>query len=202
MPRRSRQRKRAIRHRRDYKAEYRRRIARALAKGLSRSQGRGHPKSGERHATTKQFAALQDARIQTLLRSLRQGKGIGESARSAGLSTERARHVLTLTGAARKPGRRWEVRDDLPRRMPLYTDGREIPVTVANRRTAAAVSFFMSSVKTFLVTNDADYLAIFVGNGVTDINGKLHPFETNPDNLYRLAASGADPFEQVYRIVI
>ena len=86
--------------------------------------------------------------------------------------------------------------------MPLYTDGKEIAVIVSNRRAASAISFYMTSVREFLNTNDPGYLGMFVGKTVTDIEGKKHVFETDPNTLYRLAATGADPFEHVYRIVI
>jgi hypothetical protein len=60
----------------------------------------------------------------------------------------------------------------------------------------------MSAVGQFLTTNDPASLLPFIGQSVTDIRSKAHPFETNPHTLYRLAETGGDSFEQIYRIVI
>jgi len=135
------------RRRRDHSAEYRRRIAKGLAKGLSRSQARGHPKAAERHSSPKKkAAALEDHRQQIALRSLRKGMSLTASAREAGLSAERLRHFLSTTGAGRKRGRRWFVREDLPRRMLLYTSGEAIAVTVSKRGAASEIARFMNAV--------------------------------------------------------
>ena len=42
----------ARRKKRNYKAEYQRRIARGKAQGLSKSQSRGHPRKGEKAASS------------------------------------------------------------------------------------------------------------------------------------------------------
>lgn len=99
---------------RDYRAEYLRRIARGLAKGLSRSQARGHPKASERLRALGRRLKLEDRRLQLALKALKQGHGLSESARSAGISPEKFRRFISTTGAARRRGRRWIVRDDLP----------------------------------------------------------------------------------------
>jgi hypothetical protein len=59
----------------------------------------------------------------------------------------------------------------------------------------------MAAVKEFLRTNDASNLDPFKGEWVTDVNGRDYPFETHPNALYRLHASGIPPFEEVYRLV-
>jgi len=51
-------------------------------------------------------------------------------------------------------------------------------------------------------SNDAAHLKPFISKSATDIKGNKHIFETNPNTLYRLSASGTESFEQVYRIII
>jgi hypothetical protein len=187
---------------RDYRAEYARRIARGRAKGLSRSQARGHPAANEKHISRKRKPApLDDHRLQAALRSLRQEKSLSATAREIGVSPERLRHHLASANLAKKRGRRWKVRDDLPRRLLIYSEGRAKAITVANRKAAALVGLYMSSVQTALRTGDRGWISLFDGSSMTDSAGVRHPFETNMNTLYRLANLGGESFEQVYRIV-
>jgi hypothetical protein len=86
--------------------------------------------------------------------------------------------------------------------MPLYSSGREIAIVVGDFDTASLIGRYMSAVGQFLTTNNRALLMPFDGQSATDVKGKAHPFETNPNSIYRLAAAGGDPFEQVYRIII
>ena len=186
---------------RDYAAEYDRRIARAFAKGLTRSQARGHPRAGEVPVSTKRPPkAIPDDRLQQALRVLRLG-GLTAAAKAAHVSPERLRHVATSKGAIKKQGRRWILDPDLPRRMPLFSRGRAIEVTVTGGA-ASKIGSYKDAVGRFLASNNRDLLKPFVGQSVTDTAGKSHPFETNPNVLYRLASAGEATFEQVYRIVV
>jgi hypothetical protein len=187
---------------RDYQAEYRRRLGRAAKNGLSRSQARGHPTVKEAYISKRPPKPMDDARLQTGLSLLRQEKGITETARQLGVSPERLRHHLSRIGATEKRGRQWVVKDDIPRRLLLYSKGKEVSVTVPNLKAARGVANFMGQVRRFLEANDRGYISLYDGMSVTDINGVTHPFETDPNALYRLASSGTDSFEQIYRIVI
>jgi hypothetical protein len=188
---------------RNFAAEYARRIAKALSKGLSRSQGRGHPKATEALVSAKRSPKpLSDEKLQRALRALRQEKNLAKAARSAGVSTERLRHAVVNKGAITKQGRRWIVRPDLPRRMPLYSRGREIAIIVGDLDTASLIGRYMSAIGQFLTANNRALLMPFAGQSATDVKGKAHPFETNPNSIYRLATAGGDLFEQVYRIII
>lgn len=188
---------------RDYAAEYRRRIERGLAKGLSRSQARGHRRASESPSSKGQSSkALEDTRLQTALRSLRRHKNFTKAAKEAGLSTERLRTVATEKGILEKRGGRWQLKGSLPRRVMIFSGGRERIITVGDFKAASLVGKYMSGVGWFLTTNDKSYLKPFVKKSVTDINGKSYPLETRPGLLYRLSHSGGSSFEQVYRIVV
>jgi hypothetical protein len=187
---------------RDYAAEYARRIARWLAKGSSRSQARGHPRPGERGLVRKTLAPLDDVRLQRALRVLRQDKNISAAAKAAHISPERLRQFAASKGAITKRKRRWIVNPDLPRRMPMYSQGRQIAVTVGDLSSASLIGRYMSAVGNLVKSNDRKWLEPFIGQSVTNISGKAYPFETNPNALYRLASAGGETFEQVYRIVV
>lgn len=188
---------------RDYAAEYARRIARWLAKGLSRSQARGHPRPGESGLSIgKRQAPLNDERLQRALQVLRQEKNLAAAAKAAGIAPERLRQFAASKGAITKKKRRWIINPALPRRMPLFSQGRQITITVGDLSSASLIGRYMSAVGFFLKSNDRRLLPPFSGRSVTDISGKAFPFETNPNALYRLASAGGETFEQVYRIVV
>jgi hypothetical protein len=189
--------------RRNYVAEYARRIARAVAKGFSKSQARGHPKVAEAVIGVRRVAKpVEDDRLQLALKVLRQEKSLTTAAREAKVSPERLRRYATEKNIIERRGRRWIVRQQLPRRMLLFSNGTVIQVVVGDFVSASKVGRFMSAVSTFLRTNNPAGLRQFDGASVADISGRTHPFETQPNTLYRLASAHDQSFEHIYRIII
>jgi hypothetical protein len=185
---------------RDTKAEYARRIARGLARGLTKAQARGHAKATE--AFVRAAKPIPDERLQLALRELRQGRPFAAAARAANVSRERLRKHLVENNVIRKKGRRWRVRDDLPRRVQLLSNGETRVIVVGEFAAASLVGRYMNAVGRFLNDNKVAPLAPFVGLTVRDIKGHEHPFETRPNVLYRLAVGGESTFEHIYRLVI
>jgi hypothetical protein len=83
--------------------------------------------------------------------------------------------------------------------MLLYTRGKAVTVIVSPLE-ASRIASFMRAVGVFLETHKELELAPFVGGEITDLAGKVHPFETNPKALYRLSATGNPSFHQIYDI--
>lgn len=187
-------------HSRDYRAEYQRRIERGIKKGLSRSQARGHPKAKEKNI--RKPRPISDDSFQISLKALRSGSTLAEAAKMIRVSPERLRNQAKAKGIIRRKGNKWIVRSDLPRRMLIYSKGEARSVIIGQLRHASKLGRYMAAVKRFLRSNDPEHLKPFIGKTVTDKNGNTHAFETNPNALYRIAASGSETFEQVYRIII
>ena len=40
----------------------------------------------------------------------------------------------------------------------------------------------------------------FKGDGVTDVKGRFHPFETDPNELHRLRQMDLPPFHEIYQV--
>jgi hypothetical protein len=133
---------------------------------------------------------------------LRREKSLTAAARAAKVSPERLRRYATQRDIIERQGRRWIVRHDLPRRMLLFSDGKDLRVVVGDFTSASKIGRFMSAVRHFLRTNRPAALREFVDESVTDISGKTHPFETRPNTLYRLASAHDQSFEHIYRIVV
>jgi hypothetical protein len=189
------------RRQRDYKAEYARRIKRGRAKGLSRSQARGHPGSRERLASQPAQAPTYSRQLEAGFQAIERGKTLSAAAKEIHVSPERLRRYLTEQRIAEKRGRRWmPLPDNGVRQMPLYTRGEARTVQV-NRAQASDIGRYMAAVGKFLSQNEPWILLPYADRGVTDIRGRYHPFETDPNTLYRLSHTGADSFEQIYRII-
>jgi hypothetical protein len=187
---------------RDYKAEYAKRISRGLGQGLSRSQARGHPKPREAPKRVSAKPPKFDRRLEEGFRALKSGQNLTQSAKSVHVSPERLRRYIAEAGIAHRQGRRWIIGPDTrPRIMRMFSDGEIIVVTV-NPAEATNIGKYLSAVGHFLNSNDPEFLTFFERESVIDITGKAHPFETDPNALYRLDATGGGSFEDIYRIVV
>jgi hypothetical protein len=189
--------------RRDYRAEYDRRVARGVGRGLTRSQARGHPGIGQVHISPRVSVPPYDPVLEEGIREIREGGTIVGSSRRLGVSSDRLRRYLARSGVGVRERGRWHIGPDRrPRRLPLYSAGRVIDVIVPGYDEAVLVGQYMAAAGRFQATNDPLDLAPFRGGGVRDVRGGFHPFETDPNSLYRLMAGGPEPFELVYRIVV
>lgn len=186
---------------RDYKKEYARRIGSGKARGLSRSQARGHPKATERYATGKSATPQADDQLEDALRNLRQGQSLKQSAKDAGVSEERFRRFVKGHQLANFVGRRWTLQDNRPRRVPMIKGGQQTAIIVPGFSEASNIGKHHNAIGLFLRTNDPSSLQAFKGRSVKDVRGKTHPFETDPNALYRLAAKDEPAFHEIYQIV-
>lgn len=185
---------------RDYKAEYARRIANAKKRGLSRAQARGHARAGERPirgSTVKRGEASLEAALKALRRT---GTQVA-AAKEAGVSVERFRRFLRENELATRNGKTWIISDPATRKMLVISNGEARTRKLAGLEQASLNGKYLAAVKAFINSNDADLLAAFVGKSVRDTSGKLHTFETDPNTLYHLAASGGEIFEDIYRLI-
>src|SRR5207249_2757954 len=116
-------------------------------------------------------------------------------------SPDRLRDYLARTGVGRKERGRWAVgEDDRLREMAIYSRGKRVSLSLSFDESRKAGGF-MSAVGQALDSNDPQSLESFKGEGVTDTEGRLHPFETRLNILYRLDLDRETPYEQLYRIV-
>lgn len=183
---------------RDYRQEYARRIARGLAQGLTRSQARGHPGPGLSFVSSP---SVETDRLESAVKQMRRGKSMRQSAKSVHVSPERLRSYLTQQGIGQKAGSRWTLGPDNRRfDLLIYSGGEAKPITVRGLERAELVGRYLHAVKQFLGTNDRSYLEPFVGQWVQDTANHKHVFETDPNNLYRLASGTGDDFSRIYRI--
>ena len=185
---------------RDYKAEYQRRLASATKRGLSRSQARGHARSGE--APIKSKPAKSDKRLEDALKILREHGNQSRAAKESGVSPERLRRFLRDNSLAERTGGKWRVTDNRPRRMTVYSEGQARLLTLRDYEQSSLNGQHLAAVREFLTSQKRSLLKPFEGRSVIDVKGEAHPLETDPDELYRIAAQGGEPFHDVYRLIV
>jgi hypothetical protein len=179
----------------DFKAEYAARMERNAH--LPLSVRRGHPRPGETSVSGR--LPKLDSHVLAGVAKIKAGATLTGTARSLGISREKLRSAVAAEGDYRRAGRRYRffprVRNDLP----LYSKGESIRVLV-DEENARLLGEYMAAVRKFLRTQKLEHLKPFIGGGVTDIKGVFHPFETDPEELYRLDTKGRAVFHQIYQL--
>lgn len=184
---------------RDYRAEYARRIQRGASKGLSRSQARGHARAGERPKPTR--PANPKSKEELALKLMKGGVSLRAAARSFGLSEQHLRRYLKENVNAVWDRRQhlWIIEDQRARQFPVYSEG-QLKTLSLKPYEASFAAMYMNAVRRFLWLGDRSILAPYEGQGVTDVNGRFHRFETDPNGLYELDSAGELNYPEFYRI--
>jgi hypothetical protein len=190
------------RRRQKLSVAYARRKRRGTAKGLSLAQLRGHPTPKESYASKRKLSAVDEHKLQLAVKEMFGGKSLTASARSVDMSPETFKRILRTRRIVKKRKGRWFVQRNVPRQMLLYSDGTAIQFVSADQKAISAAGTFMHAVRMYLNSNKPAELKPFVGKSVKDIFGKKHRFETDPNTLNRLASTGSESFEDIYRYII
>jgi|tagenome__1003787_1003787.scaffolds.fasta_scaffold20673369_2 hypothetical protein len=132
---------------------------------------------------------------------MREGDSLAGASRKICVTRGRLRRYIAKTGVVERKEGAWHFkRDRRFRRLPIYSNGTRVVITVSHKA-AVRAGEYMNAVKQFLSTENISLLAQFQGETVTDVKRKRYPLETRPNVLFRLDASGVEPFELVYAIV-
>ena len=183
---------------RNHKEEYRRRIARGAAKGLTRSQARGHAKASEKPVRARPAPKQQD-NIEAAVLAMNRGASLSAAAKQKGVSRERLARFLLEQGIGASNGRKWTIADARPWFIPTFSAGAFVRIVVATFDERSLAGTYWNDVGRFLRTNDIKILAPYRGQGVKDSrNGRFIPFETDPNELHRIASAGMPQFYEVY----
>jgi hypothetical protein len=177
-------------------------VASAGARGLSKSQARGHARSSEAAITAPRATGPLDDKLIAALRNFRTTNNLSAAAREARVSRERFRRFLGAEQVAKRDGRAWTITDNLIRELDMISAGRRQLVRVRGFDAASTIEKHNAAVRKFIRHRDPSFLAPFADVVITDSAGRHHTLETRPNTLLRLASSGGDGFEAVYRIII
>ncbi len=184
---------------RDFKKEYANRVNRGVAKGRSLSRARGHVSIADVRKSKPVIPDPNDPR-EKALQLMKAGAAQKTAAKQAGISVEKLRRHLKENTTAKLKGKKWVIVDRRPTLMLIASHGKIyfIPVTYRSR---SSVGHYWNAVNKFLATNDAAYLAPYVGKRIRDAEGNYHPWETGPNTLRKLDSIGELDFTEIYHNV-
>ena len=184
------------RKQRDYRAEYQRRISRGLATGKSRSAARGHSRAADLPKPDPS-SIDRDSALERALGHMRRGLSQSDAAKVSGVSVEALRcHRLLHTQSLRE-GRQWVIFDSRPQGFWIASKAKFVAVKLTNDE-GSEISAYWSAVNRFLDTGEAEHLFPFEGDGVYDVKGRYHPYETRPNILRKMEAVGDLNFIEIY----
>ncbi|MDP1912160.1 hypothetical protein [Brevundimonas sp.] len=184
------------RKQRDYRAEYQRRISRALATGKSRSAARGHPRAADL-PKPEPSSIDRTAAVERALGHMRRGLSQSAAAKVSGVSVEALRRHRLLHTQSLREGRRWVIFDLRPQSFWIASQGKVVAVTLTNDE-GSLLSSYWRAVNRFLETNDDEHLFPFEGDGLYDVKGRYHPYETRPNVLRKMEAVDDLNFIEIY----
>jgi hypothetical protein len=131
---------------------------------------------------------------------MKNGDTMKAAAEAEGISTERLRRYVKENVTAKRRGRMWKIIDRRPVEMAICSRAKFRWIMVRQYR-ASVIGHYWVAVNRFLHTNEPSHLTPFVGNGVRDVSGKYHPFETGPNTLRRLDSANELSFLEIYKNV-
>jgi hypothetical protein len=185
-----------------------RRLTQGPTRGLRKTGKRLKPHGRKRYQIIKRSGLIikrphriSDKRLEKGLRILNDTGDFSVAARAIRVSPKKFKRTAKRKGLIHKRNGRWKVVAALPRRIAIFTEGKQLAITVRSK-TSSLIGKYNSAVGQFLRTNKLQVLSEFKGVTVKDINGKSHPLETDANALYRLASAGGETFHEIYRIVL
>jgi len=181
-------------------------MARYRSKGprKTKSQRRGRPKvlgSRTSRRRPKRRPTASTPELEKALRFVRGGNSQRLAARSAGVSVGALRRFIRENRLAKFKGQRWHFTDRRRRQIVAITRLGEKEFVVRGFEPASWAMSHRNAVKEFLETSDVSLLAPFEDVSIPDERGKKFVLETRPNVLFRRAAAGGEPYEQIYRLV-
>ena len=123
------------------------------------------------------------------------------AAKDARVSPGRLSWYLAQSGLGLKQGNRWVIGDTRPRRIPMIENASTKAITVAGFSSASRAGHYHNDIKLFLRTKEPKVLDPYRGEGLTDLKGRFHPFETDPNALIRYALKDEPEFHEIYAIL-
>ena len=89
--------------------------------------------------------------------------------------------------------------DNLPRKIRMYQNGKEIWIQVRGNKRAAEIARYHGAVGRMLNQGQTDAMKSFENKSIKDAKGKMHKFETNLKKLQDIAQRREEPeFFSIY----
>ena len=129
---------------------------------------------------------------------MNRGTSLSAAAKLEGVSRERLARYVRENKIGKSNGRRWTMTDRRPRGVATLSRGEALTPTVLGFADASLAGSYWNDKSEFLRTNDIRFLTPYRGQGVRDSKGRFIPFETDPNEVLRLANASLPVFYEVY----
>lgn len=160
-------------------------------------------KTSKPRTSRAKLRAEADFRIEAAFRDVANGASLRKASKKNRVGRDRlSRFVRENADVEWKPGTKIVIKaDKLVKLARIFSRGRLREVRVHPQQLVLAM-VYMNAVGRFLKTNNPLHLKDYDGKSVTDISGKHHPFETNPNRLYEISAANEIDFLPLYKDVV
>ena len=132
------------------------------------------------------------------VREMNRGTSLSAAAKLEGVSRERLARHIRENKIGKSNGRKWTMKDRRPRGVAILSNGKALTPTVLGFAEASRAGSYWNDKSRFLETLDIKILAPYRGQGVKDSKGRFIPFETDPNEVLRLANASLPLFYEVY----
>jgi hypothetical protein len=192
---------------RNYKREYERRVRNALARGLDRSQARGHPSAGKTYASRREAEpkrAKPDRILEEAIDAMRRGETLSAAARRMRVGRERLSAYAKQYAGASRQGPAWTFNDQRVRRVPIIAagEGKLVITKVPGFEPAHLAGQHYHEADAAIT--DQSLFPAFVerwrGVTITDLDGNLHTFSVDPNQLYRAIGDDEIDWTRIYHL--
>lgn len=130
----------------------------------------------------RQFAKYEDSLH--VLDEMREGKSIKTASKQYGISPSTVKKYLGSALYLKQHKLVAKKSDNLLRKLRIYKNGGEIPITVKGSKQAETIAQYHSAIGR--LHNDRSALVKFKKIIIKDINGKIHHLETNTVKIFAI----------------
>ncbi|MDH5568165.1 MAG: hypothetical protein OEX98_00020 [Nitrosopumilus sp.] len=136
--------------------------------------------------TPKQISKYEDS-LEVLQLMRKQKMTLTKASKTVGISSKTVKRHLGSVIQKKSNRIIAKQNDNLPRKIRMYQNGKEIWVQVRGNKRAAEIAKYHGAVGRRLNQGQADAMKNFENKSIKDSKGKIHKFETNLKKLQDIA---------------
>ena len=148
--------------------------------------------------TPKQISKYEDS-LEVLQIMRKQKMTLTKASKTVGISPKTVKRHLGLVIQKRSNRIIAKQNDNLPRKIRMYQNGKEIWIQVRGNKRAAEIARYHGAVGRMLNQGQADSMKKFENKSIKDTKGNMHKFETDSKKLRDIAKRREEPeFFSIY----
>ena len=142
--------------------------------------------------TPKQISKYEDS-LEVLQLMRKQKMTLTKASKTVGISSKTVKRHLGSVIQKKSNRIIAKQNDNLPRKIRMYQNGKEIWVQVRGNKRAAEIAKYHGAVGKLLYEGQPNAVQIFENKSIKDTKGKIHHFETDSKKLQGIAERREEP---------